>query len=83
MPTHNPHNYCRIHHQITTKKKRKEITEIEIDLAWCSGLGFVGEGGKDVKQREREREREKWSNVYARMRKQGREKIKRKERGPT
>ena len=34
-------------------------------------------------EREREREREKWSNVYARMRKQGREKIKRKERGPT
>ena len=35
------------------------------------------------REREREREREKWSNVYARMRKQGREKIKRKERGLT
>ena len=32
---------------------------IEIGLAWCSGLGFVEEGGKDVELRERERA-EKW-----------------------
>ena len=31
------------------KKEEKEITTIEIALAWCSGLGFVEEGGSDVK----------------------------------
>ena len=31
------------------KKEEKEITTIEIALAWCSGLGFVEEGGSDMK----------------------------------
>ena len=29
-------------------KEKKETIAIEIGLAWCSGLGFVEEGGSDV-----------------------------------
>ena len=64
----------------TKKKKKKKPIAIEIGLTWCSGLGFVGEGGIDVEQREREN-REMGARMRDGRNRNEKEIIRRKERG--